>query len=379
MPTEVVDLGIHNQYRWQLDGLTRDDTTFNAWVKDIRDRIKTPLELEGGATQNWTVGLVARWQGVTNEYGYGFLIKHRNAGVDSGREWFIHISGPTATVANLCRGADMLAQGAYGTYYQGIGVGAATLNNGTGDGEVGVHYTPHGATYGYDFTGVASDFDPPTNSPYSDITNFLPTTGVGTEYPEGVAFNTLFESNDMHWCLVFNHELPFVGIYYSESDYGSVDTLILSGDIVVPRVSGDARVEGNMLLTCTHGDGNGGNYLGRILVNAVDAAGVQSQYTDADNVEWHTAFTKLNQPRADGAYDVDPIKLVNSLDDKGYLDKTVVANVGHYKRFAGRMYETPDGTLMSIAEGIAVPWSTSDPLPFRGWPLVAQQLIGMGL
>jgi hypothetical protein len=175
--------------------------------------------------------------------------------------------------------------------------------------------------------------------------------------------------------MVFNHEVPFLGIYSAASTEQRPLAWLISGDIIIPRVASDPRIEGHLAYATTKSFGT--MQRSRISVHCVNASGAQDEYDNLDDLEHHAEFDYFNQPRADDTYDADALKIVKTTNDKGYIDKDISANMGWRFRLSGRLFESPHGLHIRADPYFTMPWSLNAPPPSAGWPLVATQKVGM--
>ena len=498
MPTDYVDMGYFNGiYQGWTDGVAAFDVpTFDAYIEELRDRVKTKMEAENGG-QNWQVSRICRWTGTTSQfYQYAFMVRRLVAGVPDGREWLFSFAGAqtlsqdrypegnkvfdssevsgivrmvtgsvyedgimlmhhhkgaidiaasdklrytdppldTETViidgktytfqytltdsdGNVQIGAtaedtyDNLAaaidlSGVAGTDYANsmteltsvtasndgtngvMTVTAATagpagnaiaiseaLTNAAWDGELygGTLRGGHDAvTWDFDavpedaWDGTTPDHDPPNTSPWTDLPGFLPDSSVQRPVlpPWGKGGFTPREAQVN--CLIFNHEFPFMGWYNALDDFRWINSVRIMGDIVVPRRVSDRWVVGTLALNLGMGNST---FINSDWFDAVRPDGTPDAY---DTLETHTEFTWRNQPRADGTYDKDPVKIVNDINDKGFVDKEVYAIQGRTDDQIYALFDSVQGRMLAV-DNVVIPWVTNAPIPFMGWPIDPQK------
>ena len=256
-----------------------------------------------------------------------------------------------------------------------------------------------GPTNSYNF-GAGADGDPPIygHQP-SNAYLFFPDFEAKS-YPigawQGVGINS--DTNDNKWCVVFNHEVPFVGVYFCRgAGTVAVDTIIMTGDIIEPRDTADTREEGVFCWRCstTQRPTGGATGLDGGINNfgSSPTAGRQVNCLDKDGnriVQWgfHTnnAWTPLNQPRADGTFDLAPIRLYASVNqqlngeeveeagniNKGFLKKDVIGHQGFYNTGPYMMFDARYGKAFQFSNSYVCPWVDTAPVPFFGWPIDPQ-------
>lgn len=374
MPNDFVDLGYLNWSRvYQRDGVTLDDVVHHAYVADIRDRFRSALETENGGL-NWEVSRIAKWAG-GDDYGYGFKIRRLDSGTPSGHEWLILLAGQQGTFVNfLSEPEQSLQDPEHNNFFRYL-EGSDNLDN-----YVGMHFHSLGGATTYDFDttdsdaydGTTPDFAAPNTSPRVDIAGFLPTPGA-KDYPQGYIYSGLAEVSPTRWIMVWNHEKPFLGMYFGEAYDIRPSRYMIAGDLLVPRVSSDTFLDAFFALEVSYTNVSADASFWEVAGLTPDGA-ADTVY----GVRTHDSLTRYNQPRADGTYDVDPIKVVNNNWDKGYLDKEIFPQVGWVGTSRFQLFDTVLGGSFKAEGNCGVPWKLGNPLPFAGWPLNPQD-IGMGL
>jgi len=375
MPNDFVDLGYMMWSRvYQRDGVTIDLTVHDAYMTEVRDRVRTSLEGENGG-QNWEVSRVARWASGAVD-GYAFKVRRLESGVPDGREWLFLFSGQqSGFVDTLAEPEQILEDPELNNYFR-FSTGSDAI-----DGFIAMHYHSLGATTTYDFEsgsdddaydGTTPDFDPPNTSPRSSMSGFMPTPGAKA-YPQGYMYADITASIPDRFCMVWNHEKPFVGLYMGEAYDIRPNRYFIAGDLIIPRVSSDTFTDAFFALQASYSGFSVSASFWEIASLTPDGAN-----DHVYDVATHNRLTRYNQPRADNTYDVDPIKVVSSTLDKGYLDKEIFPQVGWVSTSRFQLFETPIGGGFKAEGNCAVPWKLANPLPFAGWPLNPQD-IGMGL
>ena len=374
MPNDFVDLGYMNWSRiTQRDGVTVDLTVHDAYIANVRNRVRTALEAENGGL-NWEVSRIIRWVNGTT-YGYAFKIRRLVSGTPDGREWLITQAGPQGTSGNIFAEPEQIwANPDHNNYFRYI-AGYDALDN-----FIGMHFHSLGASTTYDFDavdsdaydGTTADFAAPNSDPRTQISSFMPTPGA-QDYPQGYMYAGQAETTPTRFCMVWNHEKPFIGLYFGEAFHIQPNRYLVAGDLVIPRVASDIYTEAFFALAVSY----------QSLSADASFWEVASLTPDGTNdtvygVETHNRLSRYNQPRADGTYDVDPIKVVNSNWDKGYLDKEIFPQVGWVGTSRFQLFNTSLGGGFKAEGNCAVPWKLGNPLPFAGWPLNPQP-IGMDL
>lgn len=378
MPNEFVDLGYLFWSRvFQNGGTAVDLAVYDAYILDIRNRIRTVMEAENGG-DNWEVSRVIRWQGSpTTTYGYGFKIRRLVSGVPDGREWLILMAGPYTSFADTIAEPEEALQDGGPIFNHFVFNGGNDFD----DGFYTLHYHSNGATETYAFeagsdenayNGTTPDLDPPAVSPKTNLDGFMVTPGNGGA-PRGNITASFAETTPTRWLFVWNHEKPFCGIYHAGAYHTLATIYNIAGDIIIPRVATDVYPEGVYQLTVTYGGLSNTYNTRRVLGLTPD--GTTPQIYD---VLEHNRLTYYNQPRADNTYDVDSFKLSNTLYDKGYTDNEIFGQVGWNATSRYQLYESPLGGWLQIGNSEAWPWKLANPIPFAGWPL-NPQLVGMGL
>lgn len=185
--------------------------------------------------------------------------------------------------------------------------------------------------------------------------------------------------------MVFNHAVPFVGVYAATSGGPAISDIIILGEILEPRDPADTSKSGvfgwNAGNTCGWNSGTlmDSGIVAEMQVSCLDINGDKSVQT---GIDLHTAYTPYNQPRYDGTFDADPIRIYGKvftggltvLDPslwgyvKGFIRKDVVAIQGWYDAGLHQLFEARYGVALKVDRHIVVPWVTNAPIPFFGLP-----------
>lgn len=236
----------------------------------------------------------------------------------------------------------------------------------TSPGVLALHYHKGGLVAStYDIDETRAPLAPPATNPFVSAAGFMPTFAT-RPFAKGASVHaSLFKSaavimNPM-WCLVANAEVPFVAMYVNQASNRHVRYPMVCGDIIVPRAAGDIYSEGTYSadiadhFVITADD-----------VQILDEAGAQEEVA---SVASYDAMDEFNQPRADGAYDRDPIPLGS---EKGYLDEDVIAIQGWYGSHRNRLFTSDYGAAVKLTDRMVFPWEPDVLPPFIGWPIDAQ-------
>jgi hypothetical protein len=498
MSTGVIDYGSWHAQFWQLNAVTRDEPTADAYYLDLNTRVKSVLEAINGGN-DWEVSDCARWTGGGSNTGYAWRIRRLIGGVATGEEWLDFFSGLDPSIDVLPLGADIFQSAAKCSQYftslqfdgnwsgmralhyhtQGAGDAAteslpltgqplntetvtidgkvytfqtsltdvdgnvligsttenslenlrAAINLGRGENNEG-----KGTTYALAMTlhptvqatntattldieaklkgtgansivlaealtnsvgwgaGVMSGgganvdtydlgnfgtpevsgvYDIPTNggtNPDTSPDAFMPTFATNA-YPKGASVHNVGGVSENLSYLVYNHDIPAIGIYMGTGFEDTPSFYMIGGEILEPRVEGDFRREG-MFHALAPSTGTNFGWTIR-NVEGLDTLAAQHLF---NNTQIHAAFTWQNQPRAsDGDYDLDPMKVMSSTKDKGFMDKRVLGIQGRAGEQATGIFDSAGGRLIKMDTYTAIMWSTTDPPPFRGWPLNLQK------
>ena len=498
MPTDYVDMGYYNGiFQGYSDGVESFDLpTFDAFIADLRDRVKTKMEAENGG-QNWQVSRIIRWTGLnSNYYQYAFKVRRLVSGTPDGREWFFSFAGPNLSLQDRYpEGNEVFdssevgslfrwTQGSAGNdgifviqYHKGaldiaayadlsytgqptdgeqVEIGGktytfqTTLTDSDGNvqigataddsfnnlaaaidlsGTAGTDYaasttahpsvdasndttndvmtataeTPGDAgnsitvsttvanaswdtelyggtlrsgndakTWDFDATpedawnGTSPDFAPPNTSPWTNLPGFLPSTTVNRPVLPGWAKGNFSPREASCNCILFNHEIPFMAWYHAVDDRRYISSVHIMGDIIIPRRDNDRWNIGNLAFNLDMGNNTFQNN------NWADAARPDGTVDTYDTPEGHAEFFWDNQPRADGTYDKDPIKIVNNINDKGFFHKEIYAVQGRNDDQIYTLFDSVQGRMLAL-DNIVIPWVTNAPIPFMGWPVDPQK------
>lgn len=373
----AVDLGWFGDSWLNLDGVY-DIPTMDAYFVDIRTRIYDEFLLDDGAN-NWDVSPLFKWT-TTGDVAYGIVIKRLVAGSPDGREWFIPFMGMQDAI-NASNPDVVFQSNALATQFFRR-TNDLDGSAGFGNGGVGLHYHTGGLSTTYDLTGVAVDLDPPTTTPGASMAAFMPVHATVPHIPGPLLFNSIALTNRSKWCLVFNHTVPFVGLYFCDAgDKDGITHLGVAGDIVVPRDIADTHKDGSF---CMSIDTNGLDTRlpeSLVLIGYLTDTGVP---VIQSNLDVHGQFSPYNSPNdAQGEAYSDALSLVHDASTttegpsfvKGLIRKDVIAEQGWNNAQHYRMFDSKYGKQLKVGDTITVPWVTSpEPPPFAGWPINPQDV-----
>jgi hypothetical protein len=401
MPNDVIDLGFLNAgYMAQPDASEAFGFSYNsslsapdAYARDLHTRMKTKMEAENSG-QNWSVGRICRWQGEPNSYAYCWVIYHLDGtgGANpTGKEFLFLPPGPrditSAGVPLFSSPNDIwqtVSSVAMANHFH-LGQGGTISMNGA----IGIHYHKGGllgAGFTYDVNEALADFAAPDTNPYTDKNCFMPTF-AGNPYPRGMltgAFGTQLGDYNRA-CLVFNWEKPFIAMYRSHTANWFPRRNFVIGDIIIPRLSSDIYTAAGYTLSPGNNGGAGGPVEQNTHVTFLDDQGnqldaVPGSFEGDSGVVFPQNFTYLNQPRADGTWDRERVKVMAksavgsaTTFDKGYFDPDVTAVQGVSRTQFGTLFDSPAGKSMKVSNWQTLPWADGYPLPFLGWPLNPQR------
>jgi len=258
---------------------------------------------------------------------------------------------------------------------------STTVDNGSWGGKTTLEAGAATNSYG---VGSGADFDPPEFIPREyDVTLFFPDFGA-KPYPRGGGWQLPSSGRGANKMLcIWNHEVPFVGLYAGIRMASGISRIVLAGDIIEPRVSADPYPEGFFSWWADTVGWNSGQTLvdpgidqEAKFVHHLTENGFQDHTENAStggfNMALHNEFDSRNQPRADGTWDLDPIKLYGAYEVKGYLRKDVVGQQGLYQGPQHMLFDARYGKAIQIDYRTVVPWVDDAPVPFYGWPLDPQ-------
>jgi len=357
--------GSNDPWPTDYDGIAQ----IHPFITWIRDRIKTVMEAENGGN-NWRVSRIAEWEGRVQSgrghYGYAFKIEQLDEGSPTGREWCMFFSGlqedsTSAAPVNIEEAVGDIA--GYDSYF----VPWFHSSNGF----VAMQYNTGGLSTSWDFDAslvdtfnVANDFNAPNTNPYSQDTSFFPDDGIHPQVRGHVSGEWNQNRSQDRWVFIFNHDIPFCGFYRAKHRSNFVREVVIMGDIVVPRVSTDDRPDGWFFYSIEMREGDITEDGERLYAINPD--------TDTENSFQpgilHTAYTTANQPRGDGTYDKDVVKVVNSNIDKGYLNPDLVAIQGPTTWMRDMLFDSPEGACVKVTDELVFPWTTTDPVFPAGYP-----------
>jgi hypothetical protein len=357
--TKIVDMGyVDATYMMLMNGSTRtyDLPTQEAYMLDMRQRF-VDAGLNDGV--NWSLspigfsigsGDTARGRGQ-----YVFVIQHLTAGDFSGKEWLICL--PAAGNSNLSTMHHTIGSSVANAQTHFLANGAAT-GTGSVEGCFVFDYNPFGLTKAYGMSGVSDDFDAVDIK--SGLDTFMPTVGA----KQLGIMSPLTVTNENNLALVFNHAVPFVGIY--QSDLNTFARCHVAGDIIeTKRGPGiDDYVNGVFYCASTNVAAT------RLcLTQTDDGTPIQTALT------LHGLFLAGNQPYFDGAdyvFHRDKPLLSTASYIKGYLRPDIIPIQGGVGRHYLRPFKSEHGVSIKIENALCAPWSDTDPVPFSGWPLNPQ-------
>jgi len=226
--------------------------------------------------------------------------------------------------------------------------------------------------------GAGSNLDPPNSEPHisaTDAANFMPDPALTPQARGAVLAMDGFPSQETNrMVMVYNHEVPFVGAYLADQDSTVPNSVVISGDIAMPRVSWDVYREVTISLRVTAPDdldttfdGRPDDYYG---IHTLDPDGNQAllQLVPESN------STQEDQPRTDGDFDRRSLVLVGSALDKGYADPEVVAMQGVRDWQRQVTFPSAHGRALKFHRSLVIPWVDGAPAPFYGWPLNRQEI-----
>lgn len=398
MPNTLIDMGFNStiqMFIWNRNGGLFGTQIAAGWptstegaqammrpyVSWIRDRIKLAMEAENDGL-NWRVGRIFEWEGQTifgsrKGYHYGFIIQRLVGGVPDDHEFLFSMSGLF----------DDLNPSNLGKQTQGWGVSVADGTipfraiSGGSDSYIAMHHNPLGTLSTYDVDAnpvdtynVANDFNPPNSNPFSDINGFMPDRTQSpwvpgwSIYQDVPGSNSDWYMNINRWCLMFNHELPFIAYYRCKLKAYSLRDFACLGRIIVPRVNSDSWRHGTIMAAVFHGSGV--EYDPQIF--GLHPNGTQSEEFTSAYAGQHSQFNMSNQPRADGTYDRDLYKIWNTNIDKGHMNPNVWVVMSQYVNLNMRLFDADYGTMLSFIGSICIPWTANDPIfpggyPTNGW------------
>lgn len=337
----------------------------------IRDRLKTVMEAENGGN-NWRVSRIAEWPGrVTSgraDYGYAIKIEHLDGGSPTGREWCLFLSGlrEDRTSAFPVQIDEVVGNvNGYDAYF------VPWFH--TSNGFVALQYNSGGLTTSWDFDATladtfntANDFNLPNTNPYSQDDQFFPDDTLYSQLRGHVSGEWNQDRSQDRWVFLFNHDIPFCGFYRAKHRSNFLREAMIMGDIIVPRVSTDNRPDGWFFYSIEMREGD--------IIQGGEGLYAINPDTDTDNAfqpaVFHNEYSPANQPRDDGTFDKDVVKVVNSNIDKGYINPDLVAVQGPNGWMRDMLFESPEGACVKVTDELVFPWTTTDPVFPAGYPSV---------
>jgi hypothetical protein len=325
---------------------TTPGTQEQAYFGDIEDRIFAS-ELNDGV--NWSASPMGFWTGrFSTSKAYGIEIRHLNAGVPTGKDFYLFMSGGSGTVAQT--EPDEAFSTSVLTYF--------SVNSAGTDGFFGMYYNPFGISNPVQW-GVTNRFDNPIQNPHTATAAFFNQPAAGIHRSRLTQFS---ENNPYPWGLLFNHDVPFVGFLYGFGYTSHIYGWHYNGDIFIPRDAGDPFVNGHVgIFTSPSVSDNDADI---ITCFGVDDLGAKQDYS----LDAHQNFTRFNSPRSDGTYNADAIKLTNSSHDKGIIDPRVIAIQGVADLEFGQFFAGPEGPRMKMESRFAAVMPDDIAIPFIGYP-----------
>jgi len=375
----AVDLGWFGNTWMNLDGVY-DIPTMDAYFVDIRDRIQAKLDEVDPGGVSWSLSPLFKWV-TSGDVAYGLVLKHLDgAGSPTGREWFIPFAGlqavTTASDPDVIFQSNALAV----QFFRRTN----DLDGGSayGNGGIGLHYHTGGLSTTYDLTGVTFDLDTPTTSPGVDMAGFMPDYATVEHMLCPWLFNSHSYINKAKWCLVFNHDVPFVGIYFCNSaEKDGITHLGIAGDLIEPRAATDLRKDGSFCVTIDTNGSDSTLAVSQIFIGYMTPTGVP---VIQDVFGQHGEFVPANSPNEfQGETYSDALNLIGVQDTftegpsiaKGLLRKDVVAEQGWHHAQHYRMFDSKYGKTLKALDHCTIPWvTTTEPPPFSGWPLDPQDM-----
>lgn len=394
MPNTYVDMGYFGLQYMQSFGYSKSNAVERVYFSDLYSRLKTVMEAENGGL-NWSFDRIFTWNDGA-DVGYGFVIKRLDgdAGSETGMEWLLWFTGARSNNV-WSNGYSLWFDTASQTthFMDAESASKSTFSRGT----IGIHYHKGGLVTTYD-VGAGDDFDPPATSPHTSAAAaiaFMPDIAT-YPHPRGSMFSNTKSDYSGRTCLVFNWEVPFLAMYHGYGNITSPRGLIVSGDIVIPRVSTDTYVEATVsaailtpddLYTRYSFSSENYDYVGGFVGHVLNPSGgkelVMGLYTDERNTNV-SGFEYAENSTGD--YDRFPIQLKaddpaylapygGTTIDKGIIDLDVCCFQGAYDRQHQLTFPSAHGRgLVLSRQGLTGPWVPGAPTPFFGWPINPQSI-----
>lgn len=345
---------------WDLDRMAGNEAFADSLILSIRDTLRTALDNDGLHT-NWLVSDVAKWDGANATIeGYAFIVKHMEGQpipAPTGKEWlFVFPGRGSIYVAEL---EDILGSGSdatIGQYF--IEVNGATVFG--DDGNPAIHYNPTANVTpyngGWDANGelVGGDLSSPTNSPWSNLNDFMP----GTSHPLGVAFLS-FTSGLNFAATVWDDEKPFMAFYYTRGRESYIGAANILGETIVPYLASDTFTSGNLYFAFTNTSTLGGN-IGSSLVATYNSSGTRIYNTGS--IYAHSRYTNVNKVTPEGDYLWDTVQVIYPTGIKGYVDPEIMKVVGEYNGDYLKLMESDGHYFIKISQAIAFPYVQNVPI-----------------
>jgi hypothetical protein len=212
---------------WNSNNANRE-TQAKAWWIGFRNALRALLP-----SVNWKVGDLFRWQGSTNRFGHGFLIRHNTIG-----EWLIVGSAEGTDSASSNAYFSSIFQNTSATYFLRDGANPTSLS-GYFSGMC-VTFNPTPATswaigYNVDLELGSGDWTAPTQNPHSALAAFW----TASNAPMGVAFvDNFFDYRvNQRFHMLFDDVAQILRIDFlandnttgSERNAGATKAMLLSG------------------------------------------------------------------------------------------------------------------------------------------------------
>lgn len=379
MPNISIDGGYYSYLVTHLSrntgepGYEPDLPTMDAYMIDQRDRWKFVLENQNNGL-DWEVGRVFRWEGATDYYAYGFVVRVLDgAGAATDNEFLMVYGGPDIGTGARRAAPEDVFSASVGNYFQ-ISGGVAS------EGFIGYHYNYGALSDTYD-VGSGADIDPPGTNPHTNPAGFFPDPVIqGVPFLQGNIrsdYNRVTSGDILDWrhCWVVNGDVPFIAFYSNYRISAQVRIGAVLGDILVNEDPSDPRTEAGMHYTTRMGrEWDGGD-------QSLGAWAISQRFGDSrafNTFIRHNKFTVLNQPRVNGTYDRDRVKIVNTNEHKGYIKEDIIAITGtaaDWPEPGGDHKATFDcahGLLLKVMPEMATPWVVGQSPPFAGWPKYPQ-------
>lgn len=325
---QVIEMPVWNPYSWP----EVTSSTAHTLIEGFRDRLRTQLD-----STYWQVTDIPAWGGQSSSYrGLCFLVRALDgAGNLTGHEWLFGTTcrlNTNAVDEDIGHGWANDDQATLSSYW--VNEVGSSVNNANHSLPLW-HYAPNGYS-GFKFDadgnllggdgGIVGDGgvpDPDTgNTPYGNIEFFL-----SSDDPYGLAMEEAKNSSNgpSYFTIAAQPDSPHLMTFMSKYRFISLNSLTVSGEIVVPYDSTDTNKHAFAFFSKHNGENHASSFNER--TNRCYAIHPDTNSRVRVDIQSNGNFTAANSPRGDGKFAWEPISLTGEIH-KGYFDPEVIREIG---------------------------------------------------